>query len=107
MPNWRLTLVHTTARGDEPQTQSIVLTEGERCTFGRGKDATVRFDTAACSRIHCFITLVNDELFLEDAGSSNGTWLNGQRVKRDKIKVGDVVAAGHPVIRIAGLEPID
>jgi len=51
------------------------------------------------SRVHAAIHSEGETFFLEDAGSSNGTWLNGEKLRagvrfRKKLQSGDVVAFG-------------
>lgn len=52
------------------------------------------------SRIHASIHLENDLYYLEDAGSANGTWLNGEAIKpgtrfRQQLHHGDTIAFGR------------
>ena len=44
---------------------------------------------SAVSRNHARISRDGTPFFLEDLGSSNGTWFNKQRIKRRKIEDGD------------------
>jgi len=62
-------------------------------------DLTFLPDSDVISRIHAAITVENDNYFLEDTGSSNGTWLNEEKLEpgnrhRLKINSGDVIAFG-------------
>jgi pSer/pThr/pTyr-binding forkhead associated (FHA) protein len=108
MASWRLTFKLLDNRPPEPDQCSVVLAEGQRCTFGRGQDVTVRFNSGATARTHCFITVSNGEAMIEDSGSSNGTWLNGKRVARaTKIVPGDKVHAGQPGFLLEAIEPVE
>jgi Zn-dependent protease len=50
-------------------------------TVGRAPGSTVRLDDPAVSRRQARISVAGGEVFLEDAGSSYGTWLDGHRVE--------------------------
>ena len=47
-------------------------------TVGRSKEATLRIPLAGMSRKHFCITVVEDDLMIEDLGSANGTSLKGK-----------------------------
>ena len=83
------------AAGVEPA-REIALT-GEEFLIGRGADCGLRLAQSAISRHHCMIRLQGGETTLLDLGSSNGTYLNGARVRSqtplhsgDEIKIGSV-----------------
>lgn len=61
----------------------------ERFLIGRGKHCDLVINSGKVSREHAAIVLENGEYFIEDLGSSNGTWFNKQRIKRRKIEDGD------------------
>ncbi|MBJ6765200.1 FHA domain-containing protein [Myxococcaceae bacterium JPH2] len=72
-----------TESGDEEQ---IVK---ERFVIGRGKHCDFVINSGKVSREHAVITNDGGEFFIEDLGSSNGTWFNKNRIKRRKIEDGD------------------
>ena len=65
--------------GDKPA-REIPISQSE-FLIGRGTDCELRLSVADVSRHHCLIRLANNEATLEDLGSANGTYLNGQRVR--------------------------
>ena len=87
------------------QTRDIPITEAE-FLIGRGADCNLRLRETAVSRHHCTVRVAGDEASVVDLGSSNGTFLNGQRVRSsaplksgDELKVGSstfVVDLGDP-----------
>ncbi len=61
----------------------------DRFVIGRGKHCDFVINSGKVSREHAVIVRDAGEFFLEDLGSSNGTWFNKQRIKRRKIEDGD------------------
>jgi pSer/pThr/pTyr-binding forkhead associated (FHA) protein len=71
---------------------------GSKTTIiGRGEDCDLRIPLLSVSRHHCQLTQEQDELLCRDLGSSNGTYVNNQRVTESKLSAGDRLAVG-PVI---------
>ena len=66
--------------------------------FGRGLEADVRLIETKMSRRHCRVVIENGETFIEDLGSSNGTYVNGKRVDRHKLSDGDKIQVGETTI---------
>lgn len=49
---------------------------------GRNEDCDVRLDHKSVSKLHCIIVKTDGLLLVRDLGSTNGTRVNGQRVRR-------------------------
>jgi pSer/pThr/pTyr-binding forkhead associated (FHA) protein len=65
-------------------------------TMGRAPRADFVVDAALVSRVHCRFTLnATNELELEDLGSTNGTFVNGQKVARATLNDGDKLTIGR------------
>ena len=73
---------------------------GEReVSIGRSPDNAVVIDNPAVSHYHARVFNEEGRLMLEDFGSLNGTFVNGQRVKMVGLKPGDSVMIGkHTII---------
>jgi hypothetical protein len=63
--------------------------------LGRGSAATVRIDDPGLSRRHCRVSLTPQGLLLQDLDSSNGSFVNGQRVSTQYLKPGDEISIGQ------------
>ena len=80
-----------------PEGSKEIRIESERTTFGRGSDATVRFDDGGLSRLHATVYREGDRVWIVDENSSNGTFVNGQQAapagtplrSGDEIKIGN------------------
>lgn len=80
--------------------QLIVLPPG-RILVGRGIECGVRFNDPTISRRHLVLEVAGDALSVEDTSSTNGTWVNSQRLKgRRLLKHGDVLQMGRRVTRV-------
>jgi pSer/pThr/pTyr-binding forkhead associated (FHA) protein len=66
----------------------------ERITIGRKPENEVPIDNLAVSGKHALIITILDDSFLEDLGSTNGTYVNGKLIKKHALKNGDVIAIG-------------
>ncbi|MBZ4376449.1 FHA domain-containing protein [Corallococcus sp. AS-1-6] len=70
----------------------------ERFTLGRGPQCSLVVKSGRVSREHAVVTREGADYFIEDLGSSNGTWINHQRIKRQKIADGDTFNLGTEAV---------
>lgn len=74
---------------------------GTARTLGRGPQANFIVTEALVSRLHCrFVAGASDKFEVEDLGSTNGTWVNGQRVERAELAAGDMIRIGQLVLSV-------
>jgi pSer/pThr/pTyr-binding forkhead associated (FHA) protein len=73
--------------------KEIALTK-ERTTIGRKPHNDIQIDNLAISGEHAAIVTILSDSFLEDLNSTNGTYVNGQPVKKHFLKDNDVVELG-------------
>ncbi len=66
----------------------------ERLTIGRKADNDIHVDNLAVSGQHALIITILNDSFLEDLGSTNGTYVNGKLIKKHALQNGDVVGIG-------------
>jgi pSer/pThr/pTyr-binding forkhead associated (FHA) protein len=74
---------------------------GETKTLGRTARADFVVDAALVSRVHCRLASTNEEqLTVEDLGSTNGTLVNGERVDQSVLRTGDTLTVGRVTFTI-------
>src|SRR6476646_7206643 len=52
------------------------------------------------SRHHCILEIAPPQAFIRDLGSTNGTYVNGQRVETAYLKSGDRIQGGETVLEV-------
>ena len=68
---------------------------GKIKTIGRAPSADFIVDATLVSRLHCRLSAGAAELHVEDLESTNGTYVNGERVQRAALKSGDKLGVGE------------
>jgi pSer/pThr/pTyr-binding forkhead associated (FHA) protein len=68
--------------------------------LGRKEDCDVRLEHKSVSKIHCVIVKTDGLLLLRDLGSTNGTRVNGTRVRRAALLPNDQVSIAHFKFRV-------
>ena len=63
--------------------------------FGRDEDCDVRLDHKSVSKLHCVIVNTDGLLLVRDLGSTNGTRVNGQRVRRAALLPNDTLSIAN------------
>jgi pSer/pThr/pTyr-binding forkhead associated (FHA) protein len=72
----------------------------EVTTFGRKTENDIVIDNPAISGFHGKILIENDQYFVEDLNSTNGTFMNGQRIKKSLLKNRDQVSIARHVLEL-------
>jgi pSer/pThr/pTyr-binding forkhead associated (FHA) protein len=67
---------------------------------GRKEDCDLRLDHKSVSKLHCVLVKTDGLLLLRDLGSTNGTRVNGQRVRRAALLPNDQVAIANYKFRV-------
>ncbi|MBW5485499.1 ABC transporter ATP-binding protein/permease [Streptomyces bambusae] len=71
--------------------------------IGRSPDSDLVLDDLQVSRRHAeLVALADGGYEIVDVGSHNGTYLNGTRVTRSRIREGDIVGIGHSALCLVG-----
>ncbi len=75
--------------------------EGDQITIGRDSTNGVVINDAEVSRRHARLTFQGGKYVLEDFGSTNGTFVNGQRLAGPRVlKPGEVVSFGEQIVLV-------
>ncbi|MCE9604028.1 MAG: SpoIIE family protein phosphatase [Planctomycetia bacterium] len=89
----------------------IFQLSGERMILGRHPECDIVLDVGAVSRQHAVVVRQNNEFFVEDLKSRNGTFVNGEVVsgrqrlqENDRVKVCDIIFAFHQGTPVGGKE---
>lgn len=83
-------LIRVTESGEE---QPVPLNR-ERTLIGRLDDCHIRIPIADVSRKHCEIVIEDGSITIRDLGSSNGTYVNQERVEQVALSAGDLISLG-------------
>merc|ERR1712018_711613 len=79
--------------GDQPG--EVYFFEQEQVVVGRSESCDIRFACDELSRRHCAFSAAEEQSYLEDYGSENGTFLNGKKIEgKEELSYGDVVDFG-------------
>jgi putative nucleotidyltransferase with HDIG domain len=93
-------------RGPGEEDWMSVSEGGFPFTVGRDQGNRLQIRSSAVSRFHAVLTGQGSDHYVEDLGSTNGTLLNGKRVKRAKIAPGDKITIANVEILVeAGAAP--
>lgn len=72
----------------------------ERTTVGRMDDNAFQIDEPSVSSHHCEILQNNGAFIVKDLGSTNGTYINGEKVNESPIKPGKSMVLGEIEVRL-------
>lgn len=65
--------------------------------LGRGENCDLQIPIDTVSRKHCELSVKDDSIHIQDLGSSNGTYVNNQRVEQSELGAGDRLVVG-PIV---------
>jgi pSer/pThr/pTyr-binding forkhead associated (FHA) protein len=68
--------------------------------IGRSSECDLVLKTAAVSKRHCQIFCEDDQVWIEDLESANGTLVNGQMIERCRLKHGDRLEIASHVFKV-------
>lgn len=78
-----------------PHGVEVVDLSEKPVNLGRSPECTIHLPLGNVSREHAQVVQRNDEYFLEDLGSTNGTYVNGVRVKKCLLRNNDQIEIGE------------
>src|SRR5215470_12898674 len=98
----RVTLVVYEGDGAGASTRVLDLADGAHLLFGRSRTANGQIESDRVSRLHAQCRRRGATVTVEDAGSRNGTWVNGQLVQGERaLASGDEVVVGPLTIVVS------
>jgi pSer/pThr/pTyr-binding forkhead associated (FHA) protein len=74
----------------------------ERTTIGRKPHNDIQIDNLAVSGEHAVIVTILNDSFLEDLGSTNGTVVNGNAIKKHFLQNNDIIELGKYKLKFVG-----
>ena len=84
-----------------PTPGAAFILEGDQMTIGRDSTNEITINDAEISRRHARLTFQGGKYVLEDLGSTNGTFVNGQRLAGPRVlKAGEVVSFGEQIVLV-------
>lgn len=84
----------------EQKSHAFDLLETFRVAIGRHESNDLQLASRAVSNYHAEILNEGDALFIRDMGSTNGTWVNGEKIRRQRLANGDKVKISNHVITV-------
>lgn len=72
--------------------------------IGRSSELDMVLVEDMVSRRHSKITVANDQIFIQDLGSTNGTFVNGEKIKRARLHEGDRILIGTSIIKLVATD---
>ncbi len=78
-----------------PRTGMTFVLRAGNTTVGRHPESDIFLNDVTVSRHHCRFVLSGGDLLLEDSGSTNGTYVNDDRVDSSPLAAGDEVIVGR------------
>ena len=81
--------------------ESVLLPLAGEYLIGRSDTADLQILDEGISRNHCAVECRDSTYYVHDLGSRNGTWLNGEHVKKKALQPGDRIAVGSTELEFA------
>jgi predicted component of type VI protein secretion system len=88
----------------------VILSEGmtgrsheltaEKTTIGRLEDNTFTIGDPSVSSHHCEVLMRGGEIIVRDLNSTNGTYINGERITEAPLKPGQILRLGQVELRL-------
>ena len=91
-----------------PNPGTVYALEGDQISIGRDSTNEIPVNDAEVSRRHARLSFQGGKYVLEDMGSTNGTFVNGQRLTGPRVlKSGEVVSLGEQIVFVYEAVEID
>ena len=80
------------------------LPESGEIVIGRSSELDMVLVEDMVSRRHAKITVTDGQIFIQDLGSTNGSFVNGEKIKRSRLTEGDRILIGTSIIKVIATE---
>jgi hypothetical protein len=80
------------------------LPANHEIVVGRSSELDMVLVEDMVSRRHAKISVADDQIFIQDLGSTNGTFVNGEKIKRARLQEGDRILIGTSIIKLVAAE---
>ncbi len=81
-----------------PNPGTVFTLEGEQFSIGRDSSNEISINDSEVSRRHARLAFQGGKFVIEDLGSTNGTYVNGQRLTGQRVlKSGEVISLGEKI----------
>lgn len=81
------------------------LPANREIVIGRSSELDMVLVEDMVSRRHAKIIVSDDQIVIQDLGSTNGTFVNGEKIKRAKLNEGDRILIGTSIIKLVAADP--
>jgi hypothetical protein len=79
------------------------LSDAGELVIGRSSEQDMVLIEDMVSRKHAKLTLASDQITIADLGSTNGTFVNGEKVQRARLKEGDRILIGTSILKLVAV----
>ena len=79
----------------------------DELSIGRDDEAGLSIDDESASRQHCRLSFMNENWFIEDLQSTNGTYVGGHPIDRVPLRDGDLIKVGATIFKFLSARNIE
>jgi hypothetical protein len=99
LPNSHMAKLVVLSEGQKGRTYELQV---ERTTVGRLEDNAFQIPEQSVSSHHCEILMRGNDIVIKDLNSTNGTYINGEKIAEGVLKPGQILRLGSIELRLEG-----